>query len=177
MSSDWPMSILPKKAVTRPSGATATHESSSVGTSAGLLSMEPVTEPDAERCARASPAAALTINAPEALRNSRREIGAFMIVSSGHLRLGALDCAQNRHVRSAAALQAGQRVAQLAFARLGILFQVRGRGHDPAVDAVAALRHLLLDVRYLQRMRLLGGAQPFQSGDFLARDRGDGHDA
>src|SRR5215471_4181897 len=173
MSSDWPMSILPKKAVTRPSGATATHESSSVGTSAGLLSMEPVTEPDAERCARASPAAALTINAPEALRNSRREIGAFMVVSSGHLRLGALDSAQDRHVRSAAAFQAGQRVAQLAFARLGVLLQVRGCGHDPAVDAVAALRHLLLDVRRLQRVRLLRRPQALQGGDLLACDRGE----
>src|SRR6266446_4429115 len=174
MSSDWPMSILPKKAVTRPSAPIATQESSSVGTRAGLVEAEAV-------CASASPTragpAAVTINAPEALRNSRRERGAFMVVSSGHLRLSALDRAQDRDVRAAAAFQAGKRVAQLGVVRLGVLLEIGGGGHDPAVDAVAALRHLLLHVGGLQRMRFLRRAQALQRRDLLARDRGDRHDA
>src|SRR5262249_4899432 len=163
MSSDWPMSILPKKAVTRPSGATATQESSSVGESAGLA-----LPGAASTSSKNTGPAAVTNNAPEALRNSRREIGAFMVVppydsieiltscrrhaafacvaspQAGpllgrlmrfplrHLRLGALDRAQDRHVRSAAALEPCERVAQLGVARLGVLLQVRGCGHDPA---------------------------------------------
>src|SRR5215471_2855604 len=169
MSSDWPMSILPKKAVTRPSGATATQESSSVGERGGLV-------PPGAACASASSKntgpAAVTNSAPEALRNSRRERGAFMVVSSGHLRLGALDCAQDGNVRPAAALESRERVAQLSVARLGVLLQVRGRGHDPAVDAIAALRHLLLDVRRLQRVGLLRRPQALQRCDLLACDRG-----
>src|SRR5712664_4701392 len=69
ISSDWPMSILPKKAVTLPSGRIATQESSSVGTSGGLT--------PAAVCATASPMnagpPAEIMSAPEAFRNSRRE--------------------------------------------------------------------------------------------------------
>ena len=39
VSTPWPMSIFPKKAVTLPSGSTATHESSSSGVSGGRLPM------------------------------------------------------------------------------------------------------------------------------------------
>src|SRR5256885_7935294 len=71
------MSILPKKAVTRPSGVIATQESSSVGTSGGFA--------PAAVCASASPMkagpAAVTIRAPDALRNSRRGRGGVMVVS------------------------------------------------------------------------------------------------
>src|SRR5882762_7272393 len=139
------MSILPKKAVTRPSGRIATQESSSVGRSGGLPPLD---------WARASPMkagpAAETMSAPDAFRNSRRESGravrVFMIVSSRHLRLSALDRAQDGNMGPAAALQAGERFAQLGVARLRVLVQISRRSHDPAVDAVAALRHLLLDV-------------------------------
>src|SRR5262249_44125164 len=173
MSSDCPVSILPKNAVTRPSAPIATQESSSVGSSGGL----PAEAPWASASPMKTGPAAVTISAPEALRNSRRESGAFMVVSLGQLRLGALDRAQDRHVRSAAALQAGERVAQPRLARLGV-FVVAGRGgHDPAVEAFAALRHLLLHVRRLQRVRLLGRAQPLQRRALLARDRRDRHDA
>src|SRR5712691_13399111 len=105
------MSILPKKAVTRPSGRIATQESSSVGRSGGLTL--------ADASARASPTSAEpvaeTIRAPEAFRNSRRgscmSMRAFMIVSSGHLLLGALDRAHDGHVRGTAALEPGERFA------------------------------------------------------------------
>src|SRR5438046_1009141 len=72
MSRDWPMSILPKKALTRPLGRIATQESSSLGRSGGLLPGE-----TAAVCASVSPVkagpAAETTSAPEAFRNSRRE--------------------------------------------------------------------------------------------------------
>src|SRR6266545_5291 len=145
MSRPWPMSILPKKAFTRPSGRTASQESSSVGTRAGLPAAD---------CARISAGTEReTTKAPEVFRKSRREMD-VMSLSSRHLCLRALDRAQYRDMRAAAALQAGERVAQLGVARFGVLPQDRGGGHDPAVDAVAALRHLLFDVSGLQRMRL-----------------------
>src|SRR6267378_7169005 len=136
------MSILPKKAVTRPSGRIATQESSSVGRSGGLPPLD---------WARASPMKAgpadETMSAPDAFRNSRRESGravrVFMIVSSRHLRLSALDRAQDGNVRPTAALESGESFPDLGVGRFRLLFQERRRGHDPAVDAVAALRHLL----------------------------------
>ncbi len=46
-----------------------------------------------------------------------------------------------------------------------------GRGrHDPAVDAVAALRHLLFDIGGLQRMRLLGRSEPGHRHDLAVAD-------
>jgi hypothetical protein len=69
-SRHWPMSILPKNVVTRPSGSIAIQESSSVGSSAGFALPAGI-------CARASPMKtgpeADTIRAPDAFRNSRRE--------------------------------------------------------------------------------------------------------
>src|SRR5262245_29908040 len=157
-----PMSILPKKACTRPLGRTAIHESSSVGTRLDLAAETPCasdssggTKPD-------------TTSAPAACRNSRREIDVFMISSSRHALLRTLDGAQDRHVGAATALEAGKRVTQLGVARLRVLPEIRGGGHDPAIDAVAALRHLLGDVGRLQRVRLLGRAQPLDGGDALA---------
>src|SRR5205809_7750547 len=142
-----PMSILPKKACTRPSGSTAIQESSSVGTSAGL---------PAATCASApviGGAANETTSAPEVFRNSRR-VRVVMVFSSRQAGLRALDGAQDGHVRSAAALEPGEGVAQLRVARLRVLREVSRGGHHPAVDAVAAPRHLLLDIRRLQRVRL-----------------------
>src|ERR1700704_1526385 len=161
-----PMSILPKKACTRPSGSTATQESSSVGTSGGL---------PAPTCASASVsggAANETTRAPEVFRNSRRVRGVLMF-SSRQAGLRALDGAQDGHVRSAAALEPGEGIAQLSVARFRVLLEVGRRGHHPAVDAVAALRHLLLDIRRLQRMRLLRRAEALEGGDRLAARGGD----
>src|SRR5205085_7429607 len=73
---------------------------------------------------------------------------------------GALDRLQNADVRPAAAFQPLERLLDLGVVGL-FLFCEEGRGrHDPAIDAVAALRHLLLNVRGLQRMRLLRRAEP-----------------
>src|SRR5256885_6604134 len=160
-----PMSILPKKACTRPSGSTATQESSSVGTSAGL---------PAAACASApviGGAANETTSALEVFRNSRR-VRVVMMFSSRQAGLRALDRAQDGHVRSAAALEPGEGVAQLRVARLRVLLEVSRGGHHPAVDAVAALRHLLLDIRRLQRMRLVRRAEALKGGDRLAARSG-----
>src|SRR5882762_8554087 len=161
-----PMSILPKKACTRPSGSTATQESSSVGTSGGL---------PAVICATA-PVIGGTVNettsAPEVFRNSRR-VRVVMVFSSRHAGLRALDGAQDGHVRSAAALEPGEGVAQLRVARFRVLLEIGRGGHYPAIDAVAALRHLLLDIRRLQRMRLLRRTEAFEGGDGLAARGGD----
>src|SRR5438876_7985472 len=161
-----PMSILPKKACTRPSGSTATQESSSVGTSAGL---------PAAACASApvtGGAANETTSAPELFRNSRR-VRVVMMFSSRHAGLRAPDGAQDGHVRSAAALEPGEGVAQLRVARLRVLLEVSRGGHHPAVDAVAALRHLLLDIRRLQRVRLVRRAEALEGGDRPAARGGD----
>src|SRR5437879_3475846 len=74
-------------------------------------------------------------------------------------------------MRRAAAHEPGKRVPDLGIGRLRLLFQERRRGHDPAVDAVAALRHLLFDVGGLQRMRLFGGAEA-PDGGHLASGHG-----
>src|SRR6516162_3064450 len=68
-------------------------------------------------------------------------------------------------MRAAAALEAGERLFDLRVGRLLGLIEERGRGHDPAVDAVAALRHLLLHVGPLDRMRLLGRAEAGKGDD------------
>src|SRR6266404_4839924 len=161
-----PMSILPKKACTRPSGSTATQESSSVGTSGGLPALT---------CASASVGGGATndtTSAPEVFRNSRR-VRVVMMCSSCHAGLRALDGAQDGHVRSAAALEPGQGVAQLRVARFRVLLEISRGRHDPAVDAVAALRHLLLYVRRLQRVRLFRRAEALEGGDGLATRGGD----
>src|SRR5215468_261534 len=70
---------------------------------------------------------------------------------STHRRRGALDRAQDAHMRAAAALEAGERLFDLRVGGLLGLIEECGRRHDPAVDAVAALGHLLLHVSLLDR--------------------------
>src|SRR5262245_11341393 len=88
-----------------------------------------------------------TMREPPALSTWRRRgepMLVVMIVSSG-ARGSALDRAQHGEMRTATALQSGERLAQLRIRGLGMGLEIGGRRHDPAVDAVAALRHLLLD--------------------------------
>src|SRR5262245_25488610 len=70
-------------------------------------------------------------------------------------------------MRAAAALEAGQRLLDLRVARFFGPLEERGRGHDPAVEAVAALLHLFFDEGLLHRVRLLRRAEASQ-GDDLA---------
>src|SRR6266850_768196 len=157
-----PMSILPRKACTLPFGSTAIQESSSPGASAGLPALCASTSNDG--------AAKETTSAPEVLRNSRRSMSA----SLRHAALRALDGAQDRDVRAAAAFQPRERIAQFGVGRLGVLLERGGRRHYPAVDAVAALRHAFGDIRRLQRMRLLGRAEARDSRHLLVRGRRNG---
>ena len=73
-------------------------------------------------------------------------------------------------MRAAAAFEAGEPVADLPLRRVRRFRQQRGRGHDPAVEAIAALRHLLGDEGRLHLVRLLGGADAVERGDRLAGD-------
>src|SRR4029078_8457562 len=70
-------------------------------------------------------------------------------------------------------LQARGVVAHLLRARLWVLFCGGSRCHDPAIDAVAALRDAFCDVRGLQWMRLFRRTKAGKRRDFLAGDSGD----
>ena len=124
-----------------------------------------------------------TTKAPAPLSTARRE-NVESLVHLGHGGLpqpiivgGALDRAQDAHVRAAAALEPFQRLLDLRLGRLLVVAQERRGGHDPAVDAVAALRHLLLDIGGLQRVRLLGRAEARQRHDLGVADRRQRRDA
>src|SRR5690349_13658347 len=80
-------------------------------------------------------------------------------------------------MRAAAAFDAGERIFDLRLRGLLVVAQERGGGHEPAVDAVAALRDLFLDVSGLQRMRLLRRAQSGERRDFAIADRRYGRNA
>src|SRR4051812_40935687 len=86
-----------------------------------------------------------------------------------HHRGGALDRLENADMRAATTFQALERLLDLGFARLLLLGEQRCSGHDPAVDAVAALRHLFLDVGGLQRMRLVRSAETSERHPLVAR--------
>ena len=65
-----------------------------------------------------------------------------------------------------------ERAADLLVGRLLVVAQEGRRGHDPAVDAVGALRHLFLHISGLQRMRLVGRAEAGERDDLLVADVG-----
>jgi hypothetical protein len=71
----------------------------------------------------------------------------------------------NADVGAATALQTGQGVLDLGLTRLLLVSQQGGGGHQPAVDAIAALRHLFLDVSCLQGMRFFRSAQTGERND------------
>src|SRR5437016_5047831 len=68
-------------------------------------------------------------------------------------------------MRAAAAFETGEPIAYLLLGGVRHLAQECGCGHDPAVEAIAALRHLLGDEGRLQRVRLLRRAEPGQGRD------------
>src|SRR4051812_22193194 len=76
-------------------------------------------------------------------------------------------------MRAAAALETGERLANLRVVRPRVLLEQRHRGHDPAVETVAALRHLLGDEGSLHLVRLLGIADARERGDGFAAERID----
>ena len=66
-------------------------------------------------------------------------------------------------MRPAAAFQTGKPVADLLLRGVRGVAQQGRRGHDPAVEAIAALWHLLGDEGRMQRMRLVRRAEPGKS--------------
>ena len=64
--------------------------------------------------------------------------------------------------------------AHIGFGRMRHAVEQCLGGHDHAVDAVAALRRLLVDEGLLQRMRLVDGAEALDGGDLLLADVLDG---
>src|ERR1700758_2736377 len=63
-------------------------------------------------------------------------------------------------MRPAPAFEPRKTVADLLLRGVRGVAQQRRRSHDPAVEAIAALRHLLGDESCLQRMRLVRRAEP-----------------
>src|SRR3954447_8736882 len=179
----WPISILPKKAETGPSALIAIYEESWSGISGGLVA------PCANACPMSSTVSSpigmpiVTTSAPPALSIARRDnCAAFSCLvmvrpPSTHHRRRALDRAQDAHMRAAAAFEAGERVLDLGIVRLLVLVEQRRRRHDPAVDAIAALRHLLLDIGLLDRMRLLRRAEAGQRHHLAVAHRRHRRDA
>src|SRR5690349_11574389 len=89
----------------------------------------------------------------------------------------ALDGAQDAGVGAAATLQPGECLADLHVVRARVLLEQRYRGHDPAVETVSALRHLLCDEGGLHLVRLVGVADAGERGDGFAAERIDRRDA
>jgi len=118
-----------------------------------------------------------TTKAPPAISTVRRENAADFsilvmfastqpIISAARLTARRiLTWVPQRHLR------AGERLLDLGFGRLLLVVQERGRRHDPAVDAVAALRHLLFDVGGLQGVRLVRRAEAGERDDLCRRQR------
>ena len=78
----------------------------------------------------------------------------------------------------AAAFEAREAVADLLLRRVRGVAQQRRCGHDPAIEAIAALRHLLGDEGGLQRVRLVQSAKPGEGRDLVpaAADTGKEQD-
>src|SRR5262249_33438172 len=109
------------------------------------------------------------MSAPELLRKSRR----FTL----HPPRIAFDRAQHPRVGEAATEHAGHRVLDLLIRWSGVLVDERLRRENDAVQAVAALRGLLVDECLLYRVRLFGRAETFERRDFRAADRSNWCDA
>src|SRR5262245_66034855 len=95
---------------------------------------------------------------PLTFRNSRRSrhvvtLGVVMVrLPLRHRR--ALDRGDDTLMRATAAEVSGQRTPSVALAGVAVFGQEGRRGHDHAVEAVAALRGLLVDEGLLELRRL-----------------------
>src|SRR5207245_354379 len=88
-----------------------------------------------------------------------------------------VDRPQHPRVREAAAQHAGQRLLNLGVARRGVLIEESLRRQDDAAEAKAALRRLLVDERFLNRVRVVRRTETFERGDLGAVHRADRRDA
>src|SRR4029078_3389575 len=154
--------------VTLPVLSIARKESTSVRASglAAPCACAPADEPASAK---------LTMRAPEPSRASRREIWMFMCAS---LSRRALDGAHDARMGSAAAKVVGKRILDGCFGRLLVLGEESRRLHDHSVDAVAALRGLLVDKGLLHPVRFFRRAKAFQRDNLLVHiDRRKRRDA
>src|SRR6059058_1270011 len=129
-------------------------------------------------CASRSPGmATASISPPEAmavvLRKSRREAEValvFMASSSGLADHGGgiLDGRLDAPVRAAAAQVAAHGFVDLLVARIRVLREQRRGTHQLPGLAIAALGHVVLDPRDLQRVRVVA-RKAFDRGDLAAR--------
>src|SRR5512146_810861 len=166
-----PNSTLPQNTVIEPSAETASHESSWVA--GGATDATPV---DVDAWSRRDPPNEKpTTRTPLLFRNSRRE-NALLIVASlfiaaglrdAQLR-GSLDGPHDPHVCATATEIPVERGANLLARRSLGPRDERGRRHDHSVDAVGALRGLLVDERLLHRMRLVDRAEALDRRDRAA---------
>src|SRR6266852_3579194 len=90
---------------------------------------------------------------------------------------GALHRLDGSVVGAASADQIGERSSDLAVGRMGIAGEQFGPRHDPAIDAIGALIHLLLDPGSLELVRLLRRAETGERGDLALCDCGHRRDA
>src|SRR6266849_7068645 len=74
----------------------------------------------------------------------------------------ALHCPDDAQMCTATAQIIGQYLFDLGFVRVLVPGEEGRRLHDHAVDAVTALRSLLVDKGFLDGMRLVGRAQAFE---------------
>src|SRR6185369_7466922 len=112
------------------------------------------------------------------LRKSRRDVSAMWFIgfSSGlaHRSGGVLDGGAHPGIGAATADVAAHRGIDVRVGRILVGGKQSGGAHELAGLAVAALRHVVLDPSYLQRMRVVPG-QAFDRADTLAlnsRQRG-----
>src|SRR6185295_833792 len=125
----------------------------------------------AARFAAASAASGIAIataSAPDASRNTRR-VKQASSSSGGFIALralrGAFDGTEGGAVGAAAADQVRERGFDLLIGGMRFFLQQRGGGHDPAIDAVGALRNLFFEPSGLHRMGMFGSPEAGEGYD------------
>src|ERR1700686_3242318 len=167
-----PRSTLPEKTEMLPRAST--ERKPSTWSSATVLSFlgKAFAAAGAFTAASASlaPSAKVTTRAPPPVRNGRRprRVTVPGMGPSSDLAAGALDGAHDAQVRAAAAEVVGERLLDLVLGRMLVLREQDGGLHDHAVDAVAALRGLLVDEGLLKGVRLFRRAQAFERHHLLS---------
>src|SRR5713101_8323558 len=86
-------------------------------------------------------------------------------------------CPDDAQMGTATAQIIGQYLFDLGFVRVLVPGEEGRRLHDHAVDAVTALRSLLVDKGFLDWMRLVGRSQAFEGYNLSYADRRERHHA
>ena len=112
-----------------------------------------------------------TTSAPPVRSRERREI--LPMVASPYARAARVMARRIERYEPQPAFQAGQPIADVGFGGVRLIAQQRRRGHDPAVQAIAALRCLFLDEGRLQHVRVLRRAEAGEGDDPGGADGGN----